>query len=1010
MSMRNIFKVRFCALILCVIALTLPARAQPQIGATTDWQVIEAETLANGKSWISRPHTPNWYSGIPNNNSYLTGAPAVKAAENQPASATFHIKNSGTHLLWLRFLYTGANRKGGAFTVTLQQNGRTVAERTIESGDEAFRSPNKAVHMYWTWASLKADLATGDATVQLSRPNTGTTWLARNIDLLLLTNLTGYQPNITDLQPQIYVRWTNTGSGEPYCLYGFVHRNARPSYARPGMLTKAGFDRSIRVPKDKSQWIGPGESSAWGNLSPFLLPNGDYNRVTLTATRDRHASGFVDGRIQGTLEFAIGEDKKIIRTVRIDQDAPLIRVEVPGDFSKPDAKIQTPWDFVQQEQNALPPLKPGEKPAKYLDLVTILNLTRGSDDPKLIEAEMQNLSRLGFNGTYYAKIDPAHPETTVDFYRAHGMQTRFGVGGGFWNKRLKEDKTQLDLAEIAADYQEMAKEDATFLPDVTRQKLADEPGASSIDELAKSPASIQQFHQFLQERKVLLADIGAAGWDQVIPTSDKTKPVLFYYSALFRLQAAADLAREIVAIKKKYFPDSVKTHVNYSPPYSWVSRGVDPFLMQRDGGLEMGLTEDWLGYSASPEYTSDTYALLRAAGQGQPLGGIMVAKSGNALMQRIKYYTMIAGGARTTIVYNYGPNYAGIDSWSEKYDVYPVIRDVQFELGHIDQALQGTTRRKADIAILYNRTAAIWSGDDSSAEQDARYIRWALSHAGYDADIIPEEDIVAGKLDQYKVLYIDGIQLRNDVAQKIADWVKNGGVLFGGAGAATRDEFNKSQSTLESTFGAKSVNLQTVNAAGRPKYELRTQKILDTLQSVNAQNQTQFDQLCYSETLQPEADAKVLFKDKTGTVMGTENSIGKGTAIRLAALPGLAYLNHATRDKDYDADTYLPQNYDAAQRDFLSLPARLAKVEKVAESNLDIPEITRYDAPGRSVIFVVNYAGKVKGDFSMLVPDANWATKAYCADGAKVLLTKAANGMIKISFPLNVAGAVVLEK
>jgi hypothetical protein len=201
-----------------------------------------------------------------------------------------------------------------------------------------------------------------------------------------------------------------------------------------------------------------------------------------------------------------------------------------------------------------------------------------------------------------------------------------------------------------------------------------------------------------------------------------------------------------------------------------------------------------------------------------------------------------------------------------------------------------------------------------------------------------------------------------------------------------------------------------VNAVGRPKYELRTQKILNTLQSVNAQNQIQFDQLCYSETLQPEAGAKVLFKDKSGAVMGTENSVGKGTAIRLAVLPGLAYLNHATRDKDYDDDTYLPQNYDVAQRDFLSLPARLANVDKVAQSNLDIPEITRYDAPGHSVIFVVNYAGKVKNDFSMLVPDASWATKAFCADGAKVLLSNEANGMTKVSFPLNVAGAVVLEK
>src|SRR5690606_15040245 len=136
----------------------------------------------------------------------------------------------------------------------------------------------------------------------------------------------------------------------------------------------------------------------------------------------------------------------------------------------------------------------------------------------------------------------------------------------------------------------------------------------------------------------------------------------------------------------------VLTHANYSPPESWVQRGVDPFLLQRDGGFEMGWSEDWPGYSAGPQYTSDTYAVLRAAGQGQPLGGYMVGASGGPVLQRIKYYAMVAGGARQIAVYKYGPAYADVDSWSEKYDLYPVMRDVQMELGAIDGALHGTTR------------------------------------------------------------------------------------------------------------------------------------------------------------------------------------------------------------------------------------------------------------------------------------------------------------------------------
>jgi hypothetical protein len=261
------------------------------------------------------------------------------------------------------------------------------------------------------------------------------------------------------------------------------------------------------------------------------------------------------------------------------------------------------------------------------------------------------------------------------------------------------------------------------------------------------------------------------------------------------------------------------------------------------------------------------------------------------------------------------------------------------------------------------------------------------------------------------VLYIGGINLRQDVSQKIADWVKKGGVLFGSAGAATRNEFNEPQSILEEVFGAKSIDINLEQNAGRPQYELRTLKVLDTLNTTDPQTSAfQFDQLCIRETLQPLANVKLLLTNETGKVMGTLNKIGRGVALRVAALPGLAYLNHAVRDKTYDSDTYAPRGYDPETRDFLSLPARFANVPYVAKSNLESGEITRYDAPGRSVLFVVNFGAQEKADFSMVVPDATWAKKAYCADGAKVLLTKEANGLTHVSFPLNVAGAVVLEK
>lgn len=985
-----------------------PGTSAGDITNNADWQMIEAESLAtNDKSWRIRPHF-GWYAGLPSGGSMLTGSGGVTDADNLPATTSFTIKNAGAHILWLRLLFVRPIDTGD-FSISILQNGQTVSQRTIASNDAMLAANAKPLS--WIWVPIKVDLMPGTATVQFTRPAARTTWLARNIDLLLMTNLVNYQPEEAILYPQIYVRWTNTGSGDPYCLWTFVHRNRAPYYANAGMLGATGFSKSFFVTPDQKKWVGPGQNTPWSNLSQFLSDRGNW--VQIVATRKMHTDGFVQGVIKGKLEFALGPQKKIIRTVKFDQNAPRIQLLIPGDLSKPGAKIETGYDALQAERAALPTSNHTRKLAKHLDLVTFLMLQRGMDDPAIIDGEFQQLANLGFNGTYYVNADKAYPETTKNFYQKYGMQSHFGLSSGTWYMSKNGDLTQHDVTKIDQRYQKIAEENALILPDVVRMKLADEPGAPSYEVLTKSDSAQQQFRNFLRQQKVLLTDLNVTSWDQVKTVSEKEKeanPVLFYYSGLFRLQVLADVAKNRVLEKKKYFPENVKTYVNYSPPFSWTALGTDPFLIQRNGGLEMGWSEDWLGYNASPEYTADTYALLRAAGQGQPLGGYMVAVSGGPLLQRIKYYTMVAGGARQISVYNYGPAYTGVDSWSPIYAVYPVLHDVQFELGNIDGALHGTKRRSVKIAILYNRTAAIWSSHDSSAEQDARYIRWALAHAGYDADIIPEEDIVAGKLEQYKVLYIDGIQLRQDAARKITAWVQNGGILFGGAGAATRDEFNRPSRILESTFGAKSKNLKMVSAAGRPKYELRSQKVLDTLQSTDQQHPVQLDQLCYSETLLPSSSAKVLFKDADGVAMGTQSTFGKGTAFRVAALPGLAYLNHAIRDKNYDPNTYLPQGFDPALRDFLCLPVRLAKVQAVAQSNLDASEITRYDAPGRSVLFVINYAGNKKADFSMLVPDASWATKAHCADGAKVLLSKAENGMTRITFPLNVAGAVVLEK
>ena len=96
----------------------------------------------------------------------------------------------------------------------------------------------------------------------------------------------------------------------------------------------------------------------------------------------------------------------------------------------------------------------------------------------------------------------------------------------------------------------------------------------------------------------------------------------------------------------------------------------------------------------------------------------------------------------------------------------------------------GTVRRQADVAVLYNRTSGILESYDSiekgmslaenSWERDAQFIYWALRHAGYNVDVIPEEDfndVTDDALNDYKVLYVNGVNIRQDTADTIAFWL-----------------------------------------------------------------------------------------------------------------------------------------------------------------------------------------------------------------------------------------------
>lgn len=481
--------------------------AGPGLGPVTDnadFTWFEAETMADGKTWKAQKHYPDWYSDLPSGGTMLAGYDGVAENDNRPAAKTVAVRVPGPHRLWARLLRTDPVNHG-TYTVMVRQKGKVVASREIDDGD-----PRLGPDHDWVWAPLDVTLAAGAAEVLLRRPSAETSWVGRKVDLVALTNLLDYTPRIEDFRPQGYLRFTNRSEGQaPFCLWLFVRRHQPPVYfAVPGMLSTAGLSGSYYVPEDKEKWLGPGQASPWVRVSDFLLPGGGRNNVRLLATRKMHTDGFVSGRVRGGLEFAVGPERRVVKTIDVDQDAPQVLMTLPYDFVAEADQILTAADYLQRSEAVVDKIgTPKGRVARRLDLNVILDLQPGLDDPKVIGREIAVVKRLGFNGTY---LPVAEPKAAVDFNIRHGLEQHFGIFEEGLLATKNDCQNQPAREKIDAHAKDLAARYAPLLNQVERMKLADEPSGMPYAHFASCAFCKKKLVADLQAQGLAPKDLGVA--------------------------------------------------------------------------------------------------------------------------------------------------------------------------------------------------------------------------------------------------------------------------------------------------------------------------------------------------------------------------------------------------------------------------------------------------------------------------------------------------------------------
>ncbi|MBM4047690.1 MAG: hypothetical protein FJ279_21505, partial [Planctomycetes bacterium] len=430
-------------------------------------------------------------------------------------------------------------------------------------------------------------------------------------------------------------------------------------------------------------------------------------------------------------------------------------------------------------------------------------------------------------------------------------------------------------------------------------------------------------------------------------------------------------------------------------------------------GCTMGWTENWLGWSAGPQMTSYLLAMLRAACKDQPLGMYVIGAGEKPNQMRMKFLQAIAGGARTTCIYNYGPHYCSIDSWAERYELYPAIRDVLHELGTYDALLEGAKRRPGEVALLYNRTTDIWH-KDSSHVREAEFLYDALTQAQFEVEIVSEDDVAAGELKRFKALYVAGDHIERRAAEAIARWVRDGGVLCGTNGAGLLDEYHQPLPTLNEVFGVASSKNEFKKDASRPLFELRGLKPLATAKptEVCPLKNASLTALSYLETLEPAPGAEVWLRYEDGKAAALANKAGKGLAVRFATFPGLEYIHSALNDEEYHkADSprwRFPVRCSAELRDLIALAARRGAAKPIAQCSAPMVELARWDGPKGAVLFVMNHAFERQERVTLTIPDVPARARITAASGASVQ-AKPTDGGLEVLLPLGLTEVLMLQ-
>ena len=630
-------------------------------------------------------------------------------------------------------------------------------------------------------------------------------------------------------------------------------------------------------------------------------------------------------------------------------------------------------------------LAQSKKPRNFL----LVDRFIGGDDDRIDWLEgFENLSRAGFT----AIMAPSNPPMRELLHHAGVSRTGWAVyspSGYAFSSPLPGTKPP-ESPTVWAMKQAKPYLDNGFVPqDIAVFAMSDEPGwyYPMQYRMLEDAEANKRFRDYLQSNRLSPRDLGSSAWDSVTPIGrsavrDLPSKRLFYWTQrFFSWDSSNYFARTTRDLEKAFYPGMpISTNWNFFAGRMYVPGPVanNPDKTNPDaamGGhdwLEFGRlrgstalwTEDW--FSDAQAYQWSFYASkLRSAAEksGVVFGGYVVPRAAgdreDGILQKI--LTLIGSGAKVVNSYVFGPEYTFPGNcYSEKLGMLEKIAQANAMIGAAEDVLWPGKRPQARVAILSPKSSEMWDAKgipiptqisdatntdlnrstvDYMAEVADVYL--ALQHANIPVDFIEEEDLSHSGLSPYRVVYVTEPDIPEEYQKEIAAWVEGGGTLIAISNAGAMDRYDEPATIISGVRGEHNSERERVLIPN-----------LGAVKALGKVHAGSMEAMAWGprDTLANAAKGNVIahFEDNSAAIV--RRSVGKGTVVHFAWLPGLSYVKSSST-----AGGKLPGNFSPVIRSWIVAPVKDAGIELQVEASEPLVETPMLCSSAGIAVTVLNW-------------------------------------------------------